>query len=273
MVILEGKTLAKKILKEIKEEIQQTISRPGLAVIMVGEDPASKIYIKNKEETCQEVGINFYKYLFPADCPEEDISKTIEFLNRDQDIQGIIVQLPLPQNLDTNKIIGLISPAKDVDGFHPLNLAKLISNKPTIISPTSQAVTTLLFETRENLDNKKIIILANSEIFAKPLIYLLEQKGLKAQLILSNEKNWPTIIKEADALITVIGQSKIIKKEMVKDGSVIIDVGTTYLNGKPIGDVDFENVKDKVKFITPVPGGVGPLTVAYLLKNLLQLAK
>jgi len=273
MILLEGKTLAQKIRDEIKEEIKKTGFHPGLAVILVGDDPASKNYIRIKEKACHEVGIYFHKYIFPADCPEKQILETINFLNQDKDIHGIIIQLPLPKKFNTNKIIKVVIPEKDVDGFHPLNLTKLASGKPRIIPPTAQAVLALLELTKENLNNKKIIILAKSEIFAKPIKYILEQRGLKVKLILFKEKKWSKKIIKADVLIVALGQPNLIKKEMIGQNTIIIDVGTNYIKDKLFGDVDFEDVKNKASWITPVPGGVGPLTVAFLLKNLIQLAK
>ncbi len=272
MKLLEGKTLAERIIDQIKQEIKTAGLTPGLAVILVGEDPASKLYVRNKEKACNKVGIYFHKYIFPADCPEKHVFETIKFLNQDEDVQGIIVQLPLPPQFNSEKVVNAILPSKDIDGFHQDNLKKLFSGQPAIISPTVQAVLTLLESTRKDFKRRKTIILANSEIFSRPLKYLLDQKGLKTEVVFSKEKDWPNQLGSADLLVIALGQPRIIKSQMLKRGATVIDVGTTYLQGKLVGDVDLEEVKDQVDLITPVPGGVGPLTVAYLLKNLINLA-
>ena len=273
MKTLDGKMLAEKILLHIKNEITKTGHHPGLAVILVGNDTASEKYVKIKEKTANAVGINFHKYLLPAKTEEKSILEMIDFLNKDEETAGIIVQLPLPAKFDTDKIITSILPAKDVDGFHPENLKNLERGKPAAISPVSQAVMAALDESEKNLNNKKIIILANSEIFAQPILYLLKEQGLTPSLILAKENNWKKKMKSADVIITAIGQPQIIKKNLVKDGVVIIDIGTSFVDGQTVGDADMKNLKDKASFITPTPGGIGPLTVAFLLKNVMAMNK
>jgi len=273
MKILDGKILAEKILNEIKASIIRAGRHPGLAVILVGNDAASEKYVKIKEKKANEVGINFHKYLLSAKTEEKNILEMIDFLNKDEETAGIIVQLPLPAKFDTDKIIASILPNKDVDGFHPENLKNLEQGKPAIVSPVSQAVMAALDESGEKLTNKKIIILANSEIFAQPIIYLLKGKGLSPDLVLAKENKWKEKIKTADAIITAIGQPKIIKKNLVKDGVVIIDIGTSFVHGQTVGDADMKSLKDKASFITPTPGGIGPLTVAFLLRNVLAMNK
>jgi len=272
--IFDGKTLAQNIREEIKKEVARMPTRPGLAVILVGEDPASLIYVRNKKKAVEEAGVDFHSYHLAASASEEKILEAVNFLNNDKAITGIIVQLPLPGHIDANKITQAISPEKDVDGFHPENIKKLLRGEKAIIPPTSQAVLAALDNSDEDLTGKKIIVLANSMVLAVPIQALLEKRGFKAELVIARgSASWPEKIKSADVLIVAIGQPRAIKKEMVKEGAIVIDIGTSYVDGKTVGDVDFDEVKDKVSFITPTPGGIGPLTVAFLLKNVMEMNK
>jgi len=253
MIILKGKTLAQKIKKQLKEKMAKLKIKPGLAVVLVGKNKASEVYVQQKEKMAQELGVNFKKYLMPSKTNEIKIINLIKKLNQDKNIQGILVQLPLPKNLDANKIIQTIDPKKNVDAFH----------NPLIIPPTIAGILELLKATKLNLKNKKACLLTKNEVFTKSLKDLLENKGIK---IISQTKR-------ADILIVALGKPKFVKTEMIKKGVIIIDVGFNRIKNKPVGDVDFENVVKKTKFITPVPGGVGPLTVIFLFKNLIKLTK
>jgi methylenetetrahydrofolate dehydrogenase (NADP+)/methenyltetrahydrofolate cyclohydrolase len=269
--ILDGKKIATEVRAEIKKEIAKSGIKPGLAVILVGADPASHLYVGLKEKAAAEVGIHFEKYLFFATEPEEKIIAKIEELNARPEIHGIIVQLPLSQNYDENKIIAAIDPKKDADGFHPENIKKLLSGETEIIPPVISGILKLIESTGTELINKKIAILANSEILAKPLEKILT--GNDIQTIIAPE-TLTTEISDADIIISALGRPKIITSDAIKPGAILIDVGTTRLeDGKTVGDVDFDPVSEKAGWITPVPGGVGPMTVAELLRNVLNLAK
>jgi methylenetetrahydrofolate dehydrogenase (NADP+)/methenyltetrahydrofolate cyclohydrolase len=269
--IIDGKKIAGQIRDEIKKEIADLKITPGLAAILVGADPASHLYVNLKERACAEVGIHFEKYLFFATEPEEKIIKKIQELNHNPDIHGILVQIPLPSHFDENKIIATIDPQKDADGFHPENIKKLLAGKPAIVPPVIAGILKLIESTGIEMQNKKITILTNSEIFAKPLEKILKNNQITAAITPADPAPFT---RDADIVITALGRPKFLTGEMIKDGAVLIDVGTTRLeDGTTVGDVDFESVKEKASWLTPVPGGVGPMTVAMLLKNVLELAK
>jgi methylenetetrahydrofolate dehydrogenase (NADP+)/methenyltetrahydrofolate cyclohydrolase len=271
MNIIDGKKLALQIRQKIKKEIAELGIKPGLAVILVGADPASHLYVGLKEKAAAEVGINFEKYLFFATEPEEKIIAKIQELNARPDINGIVVQLPLPQGYDESKIVAAIDPLKDADGFHPENIAKLLADEPEIVPPVIAGIFKLIESTGTELINKKITILANSEILAKPLKKLLEGNEVKVAL---HPENPAAISRDADIVITALGRPRVITGEMIKPGSILIDVGTTRMDdGQTVGDVDFDSASQVAGWITPVPGGVGPMTVAMLLQNVLDLAK
>lgn len=289
MNIIDGKSIAQKIRDEVKNDITQLGITPGLAVILVGADPASHLYVGLKEKASGEVGIHFEKYLFFATEPQEKIIKKIEVLNADQNIHGILVQLPLPPQFDENKIIESIDPKKDVDGFHPENMKKFLSGEKSIVSPLILGIMELIKSTDQKIENspklsrvwgypasnvvqgKKIAILANSEIFSRPLQKIFENNDITVSL---SPENPGKIISDADIVIVALGKAQIIKQEMAKEGVIIIDIGTNYmLDGKTVGDVDIETFQEKKCWVTPVPGGVGPMTVAMLLRNILEMAK
>lgn len=259
MILIDGEKIAAKILKDIKKEIKKLPVKPGLAVILVGEDKASKIYIKKKEKKCEEVGIKSEKFIFKKSATSK-IIKLIKKLNNKKDINGILVQLPLPKNLDADKIIKTIDIKKDVDGF---------LKKSKVAPPTIAGILELLKYTKINLKNKTATILANSRIFANPLKNLLEKEGCSVKVLIKPKRqNF-----NADIIVSALGKPKFIKSNMVKDNVIIIDVGITRIDKKIYGDADQKSLQDKSGWITPVPGGVGPMTVAMLLKNLLLLSE
>jgi methylenetetrahydrofolate dehydrogenase (NADP+)/methenyltetrahydrofolate cyclohydrolase len=289
MNIIDGRSIAQNIKQKVGEEISNLGITPGLAVILVGADPASHLYVGLKEKSCAEVGIHFEKYLFFATEPQEKIIKKIEELNADSNIHGILVQLPLPEQLDENKIIQAIDPAKDVDGFHPENLKKFLSGKTTIVSPLILGILELIKSTNQKVENnpklrqvwdypapnavhgKKIAVLANSETFIKPFQKIFEGNEVTAAIAPPDPSPY---IHNADIVIIALGRPNLLKGEMVNKEAIIIDVGTNRLSdGKTVGDVDIETFQEKKCWVTPVPGGVGPMTVAMLLKNTLELAK
>jgi len=272
--ILDGKALAEKIQLNIKKEIADKNLQPGLAVILVGDDPASKLYVSKKKKASREVGINFHEYLIKAEAQEQDVLDTINFLNQDEEIDAILVQLPLPKKFNTNKIIQAIDPAKDVDGFHPQNIKDFLKNKARITPGLPLGILRLLEESGESVANKQAVIVSKSEVFSRPMIKILEDRQMKVSLVNPNDKNLPIQTTQGDVLIVSCGQPFLIKENMVKDGSIIIDVGTNKIdNNYVVGDVDYSTVFPKVKFITPVPGGVGPMTVAMLLYNTIKLTE
>ncbi|OQA36156.1 MAG: Bifunctional protein FolD protein [Parcubacteria group bacterium ADurb.Bin326] len=262
-VMLDGKSLAEKIKLELKKEIADSGLNLGLAAILVGDNEASRLYVDLKEKACKEVGITFSKYLCNSECyddiDETELLEMIDFLNRDKQINGVLVQLPLPEGFDADKVIKKIDPAKDVDGF----------NNGNVTPPTIAAIIELIKSAGENLSDKNAIIIGNSDIFIDNLENHLAKLGIKE---IKKEKNIPTNCANYDVIIIVLGQARILKKENIKDGAIIIDVGINKLNGATVGDVDPE-VAERAGFLSPVPGGVGPLTVACLLRNVLELTK
>lgn len=274
--ILDGRKIAAEIRQQIKIEIKQLGITPGLAVILVGNDPASHLYVNLKEKACYEVGIPITKYLFSETESQEKIIGTIKNLNENENIHAILVQLPLPQNFAEDEVIGAIDPKKDVDGFHKVNLQQTISGNPSIIPGVALGIMCLIEEAEHTLAGKKALLLVNSTTFAIPIKYLLEMQGVKVEIKIAPEDlaSIQTELSNSDILVVAIGRPQAIQKEMIKEGSIIIDVGTNKLpNGTVVGDADYTSVAEKTGAITPVPGGVGPMTVAMLLQNVVKLAK
>ncbi len=271
--IIDGKKIAEEIKADLAKEIFQNFYKPNLAVILVGSDPASQLYVSLKKQAAKKVGIEFHEYLMPENTPQEKILEAIDFLNHDENIDAILIQLPLPNNLNTDKIIQSIDPAKDVDGFHPENIKKLLNNETNFIPGLPLGIIKLLESTKENLANKKAVIIAKSEIFYQPLKKLLNNLKVETEIVDPKDKNIKDKTKTADILISAVGLAFFITADMVKDKAIVIDVGTNKVNDYTVGDVDYSSVFEKTSHITPVPGGVGPMTVAMLLYNTLQLYK
>lgn len=280
MRLLEGSVIASQILCSLKEKISSLPSRkPGLAFIRVGENPASKVYISLKKKKCKEVGILSFDHELPENTTSAQLLSLIDTLNKDPKVDGILLQLPIPSHLDSLAMIEKISPSKDVDGFHPLNMGKLLlGNLSGLVACTPKGVHRLLLEYKIPLKGKHVVIVGRSNIVGKPLAALLMQKhpdsNATVTVVHSLTENLEAICKTADILIAAIGIPKFITKKMVKQGAVIIDVGINKISyqGKDllVGDVDFEEVAPLCSYITPVPGGVGPMTIALLLENTLQ---
>lgn len=269
----------KKIAEEIKDKVAKEIfamkgPRPNLAIILVGERPDSKLYVGIKEREAKKVGIDTHLYSCPDNIPETEVIEMIEHLNQDDLIDGILVQLPLPEGFNTDKVISAIDPAKDADFFHPENVKKTFSNceLTEVASPVLKTVFRMLCSVDCNLEGKKVCVLCNSDVFGKSLEQSFECSGSDAQVLLAKDFD-AAVTAQADVLIVALGKPNFIKKDMVKKDAIIIDVGTTDVDGKVVGDVDFEDVEDKVAYISPVPGGVGPMTVAYLFENCLEMYK
>ena len=276
-IIIDGKEIAKKTRQNLKlecDELKKEGINPKLAVIMVGDNPASKVYVKNKSKACQEVGIEYEEYLLDSNIKQEELIKLIKKLNEDKTINGILLQSPIPNGLDINEAFRTIDYKKDVDGFHPMNVGKLALGQDTFVSCTPYGVMRMFEEYNIDLCGKNVVILGRSNIVGKPLSQCCLNKNATVTICHSKTQDTKKITKEADIVIAAIGKPKFITQDMVKDGAVIIDVGINRdENGKIVGDVDFENVKEKASYITPVPGGVGPMTIAMLINNVIKAAK
>ena len=275
--IIDGKNLAKKIRQELKEECDELKNNginPKLAVIMVGDDPASKVYIRNKSKACEDVGIEYEEFILKDETTQEKLIELIKNLNNDKIINGILLQSPIPKHLNINEAFKAITYMKDVDGFTPSSVGKLCIGEDTFISCTPYGVMKMFEEYNIDLTGKDVVILGRSNIVGKPLIQCCLQKNATVTVCHSKTKNLAEHTKRADVVISAIGQSKFVKADMVKDGAVVIDVGINRgEDGKLTGDVDFENVEKKASYITPVPGGVGPMTIAMLMNNVIKAAK
>lgn len=271
--IIDGIEISHKIKLEIRREIIERDLIPGLAIILVGSDHASELYVSKKEKACAEVGIVFNKYLFKEDEDEKNIIDCINFLNADEEVDAIIVQLPLPEKFNTQKIINSIDPKKDVDGFHPENIKKFLSDQTYIEPVLAQSIKHAIFYTNENLEGKTAVVLGNSHEFIEPVEKMLGNLKIKASHAHTTENDWKEKTCIADILITAVGEAFLIKANMIKDDAIIIDVGINKVQNATVGDVDYTDVFPKCSHITPVPGGIGPITIAYLLKNTLELHK
>jgi len=277
MNIIDGKAVSKKVKEDVKAECEQLKAKgvtPGLAVIIVGDDPASQVYVHNKEVACGACGFYSVKYALPAETTQEELNALIDKLNKDDKINGILCQLPLPSHLDDKEVINRIDPLKDVDAFHPVNVGAIMIGDYNYLPCTPAGVMELIHSTGVDVSGKKAVVMGRSNIVGKPMAMLLLHENATVEITHSRTQNLADITKEADILVAAIGKAKFVKADMVKDGAVVIDVGMNRdENGKLCGDVDFEDVKDKCSFITPVPGGVGPMTIAMLMKNTLTAAK
>ena len=272
MTIIDGKALSEKILKEIEQEhseLEKKVERKaGLAVIIVGENPASQIYVRNKIRACEKVGFHSETIRLDENITEENLLLEIEKLNNNSNIDGILVQLPIPKHIDGLKIINAISAKKDVDGFHTTNIGKMMIGDETGFLPCTPAGVIQMFEEYNiNLEGKDVLVIGQSNIVGKPMTLLLIKKRATVQVCNSKTKNLSEKLQKADVIVAAAGSPKLIKATDVKEGVVIIDVGINRVDGKLCGDVDFEEVSKKTSFITPVPGGVGPMTIAILIKN------
>lgn len=271
-ILIDGKALAAKMRGELKEQVAAFRAARGkdigLAVVLVGEDPASQVYVRNKIKACEEVGIRSYSYRLPEDTSEAQLSSLIEELVASENVHGILVQLPLPKHLDERKILRLIPPAKDVDGFCAENIGNLAMNRETIVSCTPYGVMKMLEEYNIDPKGKRAVVLGRSNIVGKPMAMLLLNADATVTVCHSKTHDLKKVCAQADILVVAIGRAKFVGADMVKEGAVVIDVGMDRdENGKLCGDVDFEAVKDKASYITPVPGGVGPMTITMLLYN------
>lgn len=274
MIIINGRKMSSEIFKGIRKEIAETGIRPGLAAILVGNNSASETYVRIKEKACADTGIYFEKYGLPETASENRMLELIAHLNKKGNIHGILIQLPLPRHLDTDRIIAAIDPAKDVDGFHPENAEAIKKGyKPNFIPPLLAGILDMIKSTGTELPGKKALVAANSEIFLDTAEKIMEMEGIETGTHMAEQKGLEKKSLGADILIIAVGRPRFVKADMVKENSLVIDAGYNMVDGKPVGDVDFESVSKKAAFIAPVPGGAGPMTVAMLLKNVLLAAK
>lgn len=275
--LISGKEVSAKVKAQIHEEtlaVKEKGVTPGLAVVIVGNDPASRVYVNSKKKACAEVGFESFEYALPEETTQEELLELVEKLNKDSKVNGILVQLPLPKQIDENAVINAINPEKDVDAFHPFNVGKIMIGDFAYLPCTPAGVMELIDSTGVEISGKSCVVIGRSNIVGKPMAMLLLHRSGTVTICHSKTKNLAEICKGADILVAAVGKAKFVTADMVKDGAVIIDVGMNRLeNGKLCGDVDFENVEKKASYITPVPGGVGPMTIAMLMRNTLTAAK
>jgi methylenetetrahydrofolate dehydrogenase (NADP+) / methenyltetrahydrofolate cyclohydrolase len=276
--IIDGKKVAEHLRKEVREEVkklkEETNIVPGLAAVLVGTNPASQIYVRNKRKACEEVGIYSEEYNLPEDITEGDLLSLVEKLNHDEKIHGILVQLPLSKQINEAKILRAVSPMKDIDGFHPENVGLLVEGNPRFIPCTPYGIIKLLDYYGIEIQGKEAVVVGRSNIVGKPISLLLLHRHATVTISHSRTRSLAEVTLRADILVAAIGRAKLITEDMVKEGATVIDVGINRLpDGKLSGDVDFERVSEKASYITPVPGGVGPMTIGMLLWNTLSSAK
>jgi len=270
--IINGKEIAAQVRAELRSEIQalkeKTGVTPGLTVVLVGENPASLVYVRNKIKACEEVGINSVQHKLPDTTTHAELLSLIRKLNASKEVHGILVQLPLPKQINEEEILEEISPSKDVDGFHPYNVGRLMIGNPVLQPCTPYGVMRLLDSTGVDLSGKDAVVVGRSNIVGKPMAMMLLKRNATVTVCHSKTKDLVERVRKADILVAAIGRAEFIKGEWVKEGAVVIDVGMNRtMEGKLVGDVDFEGASERASFITPVPGGVGPMTIAMLLKN------
>jgi methylenetetrahydrofolate dehydrogenase (NADP+)/methenyltetrahydrofolate cyclohydrolase len=269
---MDGKELAARVRAEVAREVEE-IGRPiGLATVLVGEDPASAIYIRRKREACAEVGIESIHRELAADTPEDELLALVEELNADERVTGILVQLPLPDHMDDDRVIRAIAPTKDVDGFHPVSAGYLLQGRPTFVAATPSGIMELLRAYEIPLTGARAAVIGRSNIVGKPMALLLLSEHATVTICHSRTRDLPGVVREADVLVAAVGRPQTVTGEMVKPGATVIDVGINRVDGELVGDVA-EDVREVAGFLTPVPGGVGPMTIASLLRNTVRAAR
>lgn len=274
--IIDGKSIAKELRESLAPRVaalkEQGIT-PGLTVIVVGDDPASAIYVRNKERACVKLGMNSQVLRFPAETTQEEILNTVRLLNQDDSVHGILVQLPLPRHIDEQAVLRAIDPDKDVDGFHAMNAGRLMNGEPGFVACTPKGVMRLLEVSGVELDGKNAVVVGRSNIVGKPMALLLLQKNCIVTIAHSHTKDLAAVTRSADILVVAVGRAGFITGDMIKPGAAVMDVGINRVDGKVVGDVDFESAKEVASCITPVPGGVGAMTIAMLMENTVEAAE
>jgi len=277
MTLIDGKQVSSHIKERIAAEVEslksQTGKVPGLAVVLVGEDPASAVYVRNKNKTCDQLGFQSFSHNLPADTDPQTLLDLIRDLNNNEEVNGILVQLPLPKQIDEQQVLEAIDPKKDVDGFHPVNVGYLTSGIPSLVPCTPAGIMEMLDHYKIDIEGKRAVIIGRSNIVGKPMMLLLLQRHATVTVCHSRTQDLPGVAREADILVGAIGKPQFITKDFVKEGAVVIDVGINRVDGKLVGDVDFDAVAERCSYITPVPGGVGPMTIAMLMQNTLTAFK
>jgi methylenetetrahydrofolate dehydrogenase (NADP+) / methenyltetrahydrofolate cyclohydrolase len=276
--LIDGKVLALQVREKLATDsaavLAKTGMKPGLATILVGDDPASHLYVKSKQKACDAAGFYIDDHKLPASTTQAELLALIEKENADPKIHGILVQLPLPKHIDSKVVLEAVSPDKDADGFHPYNFGRLVEGHPVFEACTPKGVIKMIESTGVSIEGKRAVVLGRSNIVGKPLALMLLQRNATVTICHSKTKDLPAVCREAELLLVAIGKAKFVTADMVRDGAVVIDVGTNRLpDGKVVGDVDFEPVSHKAGWISPVPGGVGPMTIAMLLDNTVESAK
>lgn len=275
--IIDGKKIANDVMERLREEVQSLADRgvrPGLAVVLVGEDPASQVYVRNKEKACETLGLHSEVYRLPADTPQDELVALIESLNANPAIHGILVQKPLPSQIDEKAVIGIISVDKDVDGFHPISVGNLLIGDEGFVPCTPAGVIEMLRAEGISVAGKRVVVIGRSNIVGKPMAALLIREHATVTVCHSRTADLPAVTREADVVVAAIGKPRFVTADFVKPGAVVIDVGVNRLpDGKLAGDVDFDAVKEIASAITPVPGGVGRMTIAMLMQNTVESAR
>lgn len=271
--IIKGNAVAKELREEIRKELEASGLKPGLAVVQVGENPASTTYVRKKQEDCEAVGIYSEKHHLPESTSESELLQLVDKLNKQENIHGILVQLPLPDTIDSHKVLNAISPAKDVDGFHTVNLGELVAGNEHLVPCTPRGIIHLIETTGVDITGKKAVVVGRSVIVGKPVALMLLNRHAVVTICHSRTPDLGAETREADILVAAVGKPRLVKGDMIKPGAIVIDVGINFVDKKMVGDVDFDSAKEVAGFLTPVPGGVGPMTRAMLLRNTVIAAK
>ena len=270
--IIDGKAIARGVEDEVAAELRRLDFKPGLVAVRVGNDPASEIYVRNKAKKAEELGLRGEQRVFPESLSERDLLAEVAKLNADEAVDAILVQLPLPKHIDPKRVIDAIDPKKDVDGFHPINVGYLHLGRPALVPCTPAGVIRLIDSTGERIEGKHAVVIGRSDIVGKPQAALLLQRNATVTICHSKTRDLPAIARTADILVAAIGRARFVTADMVRRGAIVIDVGMNRVEGKLAGDVDFANAKEVAGWITPVPGGVGPMTIAMLMRNTVTAA-
>jgi methylenetetrahydrofolate dehydrogenase (NADP+) / methenyltetrahydrofolate cyclohydrolase len=271
--LIDGKFVARALEQEVAAAISRLSFRPGLVAVRVGNDPASEVYVRNKAKKARELGLEGTELIHPESMSEAELLAEVERLNREDNVDGILVQLPLPKQIDSMKVIDAIHPAKDVDGFHPINVGMLHLGRPSLVPCTPAGVIRLIESTGEAIEGKHAVVIGRSDIVGKPVAALLLQRHATVTICHSRTRDLVAIAREADILVAAIGKARFVTADMIKPGAIVIDVGINRVDGKLAGDVDFNAAREVAGWITPVPGGVGPMTIAMLMKNTVTAAE
>lgn len=272
--IIDGKAISAAVKEQVRAEIERDNIKAGLAVVIVGDDPASRVYVNNKKKACELCGIQSFEYALPAETEQNELLELVDTLNADKKVNGILVQLPLPKHLDEKAVIERISPLKDVDAFHEMNVGKIMIGNYAFLPCTPAGCMELIHSTGVEVAGKECVVIGRSNIVGKPMAMLLLHENGTVTVCHSKTKDLAEVCRRADILVAAVGRPNFVTADMVKDGAVVIDVGINRLeNGKLCGDVKFDEVSEKAAYITPVPGGVGPMTIAMLMKNTLTAAR